>query len=535
MFKDVFFNDKTFKSLKLAYFTKYKKYEGLEKESKQTNFPTKQKNYSNSVEPKIFLKRDFNFYDKNFLNVSHKYLEFDALNLNEKKDNFYLYPHKIKIKENTKFLLCELVTIEYVIFGKMYFSDYYIYFESEEDPRGESEEHVLKDLMISTRFKDNMIKKQKTILIFNIDIQEIIQRRTLLVNQSIEIFHKNGKSYFFNFFRTKNVDEAYKYLREINKIPQSIFDTINNNNNLNDIKNLTQSYQKGKFSNYDYILYLNKYSTRTYNDSSQYPVFPWLVKDYNKIQKILNSLDNKETIHEADFRDMKYPISSQNQKDRDSYMEDFIADEGEFPHHLNTHYSTSAYLYYYLARINPFGTNLIKLQNNSLEDSSRMFLSFKETEDILFNNNNKDNRELIPDFFCYIDFYCNLNCFFFGIEKEKTIIDDINFEKYEQTKDFKNNISIYVNALLKHKKLFNNSAISKILPQWVDIIFGKKQLPKKREECLESCNIYGEYAYEQLLDLQKYIDENYNLFEQKSVIIIMHYYNIHYYLYLLFL
>ena len=48
-----------------------------------------------------------------------------------------------------------------------------------------------------------------------------------------------------------------------------------------------KKYQKGKKLNYDYLLALNKYSTRTYNDLTQYPIFPWLTLDHNKIQEIL--------------------------------------------------------------------------------------------------------------------------------------------------------------------------------------------------------------------------------------------------------
>ena len=513
IFRDIIFNDKTFKSLKLSFFSKYKQYERLEKESKQMNYPTKQKNFSNAFEPRIFLRRDFKFYDIKILKISHKYLNLDALNLSEKIENIDLYPHKIRPRENTSFLFCELVTAEYIYFGKMYFFNDFIYFDSEKkDPRDDAVNDMKNFCKISIRNEYNKSIKQKSILIFNVDIYQIIQRRTLLVNQSIEIFCHNGKSYFFNFFRTENVYQAYNYFKEIKKKYQIILFDINNNHD--DIKSMTQNFQKGRITNYEYLILLNKYSTRTYNDLSQYPIFPWLINEYDKIQKILMSLDNKETINEKEFRDMKYPISLQTEKKRIEAKAYFKDEENEFPRHLNTHYSTSAYLYYYLARMNPYGLNLIKLQNYSLEDSKRMFLSFKETKEIL--SNNSDNREMIPDFFCYFDFYCNLNCCFFGII-DNNIIDDCDIEKYEHTKEYKNIVSVYANLLFNQVKLLNNSHTSKILSQWVDIIFGKKQYPRKYEDRLESCNIYEEYAYEQLFDLQKKIDEAENLYKENKI------------------
>ena len=72
-------------------------------------------------------------------------------------------------------------------------------------------------------------------------------------------------------------------------------------------------FHKGKITSYEYILYLNKYSTRTYNDLSQYPVFPWIVKEHDKIPHIISLLLNKE-INPNDskyLRDMKYPITVQ--------------------------------------------------------------------------------------------------------------------------------------------------------------------------------------------------------------------------------
>ncbi len=33
-------------------------------------------------------------------------------------------------------------------------------------------------------------------------------------------------------------------------------------------------------SNFDYLLYLNGAGDRSFNDLTQYPVFPWVVADY---------------------------------------------------------------------------------------------------------------------------------------------------------------------------------------------------------------------------------------------------------------
>lgn len=47
-----------------------------------------------------------------------------------------------------------------------------------------------------------------------------------------------------------------------------------------EIKGFTDKWRKGELSNYEYLMVINTYSGRSFNDISQYPVFPWVLKDY---------------------------------------------------------------------------------------------------------------------------------------------------------------------------------------------------------------------------------------------------------------
>ena len=42
-------------------------------------------------------------------------------------------------------------------------------------------------------------------------------------------------------------------------------------------KDYTNKWIKGEISNFDYLMIVNKYSGRTFNDLNQYPVFPWIL------------------------------------------------------------------------------------------------------------------------------------------------------------------------------------------------------------------------------------------------------------------
>ena len=509
IFKNIMFNDKCFQKVKRAYLIKYKNNK-ICKESKQMNYPTKQKNYSNFLEPMMFLRRDYNYYNKIFFPVSHNYINNKIIESNY--ETIYFYPHKYRHtteKENKK-LYCELVTRQYIFFGKMFFFDNYILFESCEDPRDTinnndsyNEYEVFLKYSISTKNKDNSTNKNKKILIFSLDIKEIIKRRTLLVSNSIEIFSKNGKSYFFNFFRVKEVEKAYQYINEINEnLSKSNYPKFNFklNNYEDNIKNILFSFRIGKLSNYEYLLYLNKYSTRTYNDLSQYPVFPWLALEHDKIEKILST--NESNFKNCSFlRNLNYPISMQNEIKRKNAFDKFIKEnQSKFTCHSYKHYSTSAFIYYYLMRMNPYEENMIAFQNFALENSDRVFNSFNDLELIL--NEDSDNRELIPDFFCYFDYFCNLNCSYLGQREDGEMNDDFELKSKNQSK-YINNISSYVYLVYREKKLLNHTFISKNIYKWVDIIFGKNQLPHKEEDAAKSCNIYSKSSYEQKYNFEE--------------------------------
>ena len=511
VFKDIIFHDKAFKSIRLAYLLKYRDF-NINIESKQLNYPTKLKNFSNFLDPRIFIRRDFNFYDKRFLPISYEYIKPNVLEKNE--ENIYFYPHEYKLKDskilNDSTINCELVTNQYIYFGKIYFSYDYILFETEkEDPRNTKLEDIDLEIFfkysISTKSPDESKEKQKTILIFCEKIKEIIPKRTLLVNQSIEIFKEDGKSYFFNFFRINEIEKVYNYLEEINtnlfknKLKKFSF-TINNNKE--QVKNVLESFHKGKISNYDYLLYLNKYSTRTYNDLSQYPIFPWLIFDLNKLDNIFNDILKKKEINY--LRDMKYPISAQTLEKREDIKSKYLIEKSKFPSHFGNHYSNSAYIFYYLMRINPYTQDIIKLQSYKLESPDRTFDSLENLTEILLDG--YENRELIPDFFSYIDYFININCSYFGIKSNFELVDDFKINNINITK-YSNIISIYIKKLFNEKKLLNHRIISEKLSYWVDNIFGKNQIPKKEEDLIECYNIFRKFSYEQKLNLENKINK----------------------------
>jgi hypothetical protein len=89
------------------------------------------------------------------------------------------------------------------------------------------------------------------------------------------------------------------------------------------VASYTDLWTKRAISNFDYLMYLNTIAGRTYNDLTQYPVFPWVLQDFTSSQ--INLGDKKS------FRDLSKPIGAQDPvrqaKVQDRYVE-FEDNEG---------------------------------------------------------------------------------------------------------------------------------------------------------------------------------------------------------------
>ncbi len=68
-------------------------------------------------------------------------------------------------------------------------------------------------------------------------------------------------------------------------------------------RTVTQRWESGELSNFQYLMYLNTMAGRSYNDLNQYPVFPWVLADYDSPEL---DLDNPRS-----FRDLSRPMGAQ--------------------------------------------------------------------------------------------------------------------------------------------------------------------------------------------------------------------------------
>lgn len=74
-------------------------------------------------------------------------------------------------------------------------------------------------------------------------------------------------------------------------------------------------FQRGEISNFQYLMHLNTLAGRSYNDLMQYPVFPWILADYDSEELDLN---NPRT-----FRDFSRPMGAQSEERLEQFQKRF--------------------------------------------------------------------------------------------------------------------------------------------------------------------------------------------------------------------
>ena len=448
------------------------------------NYPTKLKNRLGNNYVKHFLKKDFNFIRNEYFQYTHKCIKkrnfypktkylFPSKNILEKYD----YAHKDNIiNKDDKTIItknCELITYEGAVFGYIYFFQNCILFKSDLENDRRKINNLLDFACCCMEF--DFLEKNKIKIIEITEIKEVIARKFLYCWMSLEIFMKNGNNYLLNFFSEELNYEILDLLK--NKgIP-----VIKNIKEYFDNKEFSKKWKEGKISTYNYLLLLNKFASRTYNDSNQYPVMPWIFMEDRRI------------------RDFDIPMSIQDEESKDRYL-NIPKDPSEKTNRWHSnHYSTSAYICYYLMRTKPFTESMIKFQSNNFDVPDRQFFDIGQT--LLLCEKNNNNREPIPELYTIPEIYINLNSNDFGKQSDRNFgsrIHNVEFKPYAKNAyDF----------LYKFKYMLNtNEEVNTKINEWFDFIFGINQFNKDNISGNGLRN-FNKYSYGQNIDIKKIIYE----------------------------
>ncbi|KAJ5073637.1 beige/beach-related [Anaeramoeba ignava] len=326
------------------------------------------------------------------------------------------------------------------------------------------------------------IKKKEKDYLWKIEtIRTIHKRRYNFKHSSMEIFfQKSRKFVFFNFPTMETRNEVYEKIQKhkfIN-IDQSKYNYSGNDpTKWIEKTQVVKQWQEGKLTNFEYLMYLNTISGRTYQDVSQYPIFPWIVCDYGS-EKL--DLEHPET-----FRDLSKPIGKLNNKIM-TYFEKYQkkGKEKEIQFNYHKYYSNPEIVSSYLVRLEPF-TSIF------LQGKYAIFKSIPETwKTIKESNNDFIFGELIPEFFHLPDFLRKPTVFKQENEAFKQIAN-VELPKWAKTPE---------EFIRKHKEALESEYVSQHLNEWIDLIFGYKQ---KGEEAKKALNLFHPNLYEENADFSE--------------------------------
>ena len=337
------------------------------------------------------------------------------------------------------------------------------------------------------------------------DMLSISKRRFLFRDVAIEMFFVDGQSYLLTIATPKLRDELYQKLISKAQSAASGSMSVEDQWRIDSLKNpednpqtlgsrftsvfnqgaatpATKKWIKGEISNFHYLMIVNTMAGRTFNDLTQYPVFPWVLADYTS--------EELDLTNPQSFRDLSKPMGCQTMERQSEFRDRYqsfaeMGDHNAPPFHYGTHYSSAMIVTSFLIRLQPFVQSYLLLQGGSFDHPDRLFYSMERAWTSASRDNMTDVRELIPEFYYLPEFFTNANGYDFGTRQgDGGRIDNVALPPWA-----KGDPKVFI---AKHREALESEYVSKHLHQWIDLVFGHKQ---RGEAALEATNVFHHLSY----------------------------------------
>lgn len=344
------------------------------------------------------------------------------------------------------------------------------------------------------------------------DLVSASKRRFLFRDVALEIFFTDGSSFLLTLVSSRARDDLssqlgakapqvtgsighsrpedvrrFETLRSREDAPQTLGSKFASVFGHSPEHPATRKWVRGEISNFHYLMLINTLAGRTFNDLTQYPVFPWVLADYTSEE--LDLSDPKS------FRDLSKPMGCQTPERESEFRERYAAfadmggDESP-PFHYGTHYSSAMIVSSYLIRLQPFVKSYLLLQGGTFDHADRLFYSIAKAWESASRKNMSDVRELIPEFFYLPEFLVNSNKYDFGLLQNMTAIDSVELPPWA-----KGDPKIFI---AKQRKALESPYVTQNLHHWIDLVFGCKQ---KGDAAIEAVNVFHHLSYQGAKDL----------------------------------
>jgi WD40 repeat protein len=268
------------------------------------------------------------------------------------------------------------------------------------------------------------------------------------------------------------------------------------------LRSVTARWQMGAITNFEYLMSLNTLAGRTYNDLTQYPVFPWVLRDYDS--PTLNLHNHKV------FRDLSKPMGALSEprakdfmaryRDSDVTLHGMGENEDEevkMPRfHYGTHYSSAAVVLYFLLRLEPYTQQAISLQSGHFDRADRLFSSLSRSWKSAAETSTSDVKEMIPEFYYAPEMLLNGN----RLELGKPQTSNVPLDHVELPAWSSGSARQFVRL---HRQALESEFVSAHLHEWIDLIFGYKQ---RGPAAVEALNVFYYLTYGGQVDIDKIAD-----------------------------
>ena len=406
-------------------------------------------------------------------------------------------------------------------------------------------------------FKNKRNDKDKVVISIDyLNIKYIFVRQYFYVESALEIFTDYNKSYFFNFKSNRDLIQfksdiihhgTFREIKTEDFKGKKIlgYQQINPNSKkkIYYVNNKMEEWQNNYISTLEYLMWLNIYSGRSFNDLTQYPVFPWIITNY---------LDDSKEITKDDLRNLNMPIgmldlNEKGELRKETFIEtyqtlkndlkemipDFIYQEylkkgdeylesyrskkmknqkdnqeeitnleyNQIPYFYGSHYSNPTYVAHFLTRIFPFTYVSIEIQGERFDDPDRMFTSMMKTFEST-STLKDDVRELIPEFYMLPELFLNRNNLNLAQNRlddnnNLIIINDVKLPLWSNNNP--------INFVIKLRRYLETNYINSNINKWIDLIFGLNQKGEKAEE---NRNIFQAHTYEKNVKIDSITDND---------------------------
>ena len=419
------------------------------------------------------------------------------------------------------YIICKKDEFDFISFPKEILDYSYLYYNSN------------KNLCYGSEYKLNKI------YYLNIKLRDILfvyKKYYIFKDNSLEIFTKENKSYFFEF---NIVDDNYlKNKKSISKIRDIFFNYITklSSSNINEryyyggkiigiynnIDSLLLNIQQKNISMFEFLMRINLISNRSFKDVNQYPIFPWIISNYSNKNEIK---DINDLLKNENLRDLSKPISTIDEErlnksiiNYDNMKKKFIQkfndlipldysiydelrslnDNKSIPNYFENHYLNSDSVYYYMGRIFPYTISHLLIQKETKK--KQILINLNNCYIDITQKGNDNFMELIPEFYYNSEIFRNIN----NINYNNFL--DKNNNNNVINRNIKNNNNVELPLWSKNNPERFISLMREILERpeikifdWIDLTFGYAQ---KGIEALKKYNIYPHYSYEGFIHLE---------------------------------